>query len=138
MYRNAFPKSTSNVYSDHVFKVFDVDRSGFIDFTEWIVVLSLNTSTDLRKRLRLAFHIYDIDQNGTIDLNEMEKLVEAIYDLKGIPDEKRVGQDSVQAQVKEIFAKFDKNNDKCISRDEFIQGCLENRKIQEFLMNNPF
>ena len=31
----------------------------------------------------MAFNIYDIDKNGKIDRKEMEKIIEAIYELRG-------------------------------------------------------
>jgi Ca2+-binding EF-hand superfamily protein len=74
----------------HVFKTFDTDSSGEIDFVEFLIAISVTSQGDIRDKLKMAFNMYDIDKNGRIDRKEMEKIIEAIYDLLG--EENRKGE----------------------------------------------
>lgn len=47
-----------------MFKLFDTDGSGKIDFQEFLVAVSITSSNDIRKKLQLAFDLYDKNDNG--------------------------------------------------------------------------
>lgn len=74
--------------------------------------------------------IYDLDSNGFISKSEMIKLVKAIFELMDLD-----GSTSKE-QVEEIMSKLDKNQDNFLSKEEFIQGCLNDDFIKNFLI--PF
>ena len=59
------------------------DKSGSIDFVEFLVALSVSSQKDIHKKLRLAFRYYDSNCNGKIDRKEMTQMITAIYELKG-------------------------------------------------------
>jgi Ca2+-binding EF-hand superfamily protein len=59
------------------------DKSGSIDFVEFLVALSVSSQKDIHKKLRLAFRYYDSNSNGKIDRKEMTQMITAIYELKG-------------------------------------------------------
>ena len=52
----------------------------------------------------MAFNIYDIDKNGKVDKKEMEKIIEAIYELKGQTN--RNGIESPSEIVKKIMSRL--------------------------------
>jgi hypothetical protein len=66
-----------------VFRTFDSDQSGEIDFIEFLIAISVTSQGDIKDKLKMAFNMYDIDKNGAIDKKEMIKIIEAIYDLLG-------------------------------------------------------
>ena len=127
-YSYLYPDGNSTNYCKRVFKVFDKNHSGEIEFADFMVCISLTTPGEVEKKLNNAFYIYDLDKNGFIDKHEMIKLVEAIFDLMDL-DELNAGE-----RVDEIMKKLDVNEDKFLSKDEFIKGCMEDEAIQKFLI----
>jgi Ca2+-binding EF-hand superfamily protein len=81
-----------------------IDHSGKIDFTEFLVAISTSSSNDVKQKLHLGFKLYDTNNNGSIDKKEMQKLIEAIYDLMG--EENRKGDNEPKERVTAIFNKL--------------------------------
>jgi neuronal calcium sensor 1 len=81
IYRQFFPFGDPSSFADYVFNVFDSDKSGSIDFKEFIVALSVTSRGKMEDKLDWAFQLYDIDGDGKISYDEMLAIVEAIYKM---------------------------------------------------------
>lgn len=66
-----------------MFKAYDTDRSGTIDFQEFMIAIKVVSSGTTYDKLWLAYSIYDIDGNGTIDSTELLKMVKVSSISKG-------------------------------------------------------
>jgi len=81
IYRQFFPFGDPSSFADYVFNVFDSDKSGTIDFKEFICALSVTSRGKMEDKLDWAFQLYDIDGDGKISYDEMLAIVEAIYKM---------------------------------------------------------
>lgn len=81
IYRQFFPFGDPSSFADYVFNVFDSDKSGSIDFKEFICALSVTSRGKMEDKLDWAFQLYDIDGDGKISYEEMLAIVEAIYKM---------------------------------------------------------
>lgn len=62
-------------FAEHVFRTFDADGNGSVDFQEFAVGLFVSSCQDLDKKLDWAFRVYDINGDGYITKDEMAKIV---------------------------------------------------------------
>ena len=81
IYKQFFPFGDPSSFADYVFNVFDADKSGTIDFKEFICALSVTSRGKMEDKLDWAFQLYDIDGDGKISYSEMLSIVEAIYKM---------------------------------------------------------
>merc|ERR1712215_11031 len=101
IYGKCFPTGNAKEFCKHLFRTFDIDKNGVIDFKEFLVSINITSSGSPEQKLNWAFSMYDMDGNGYIDLEEMTKLVKSIYQITGS------SQSNPLERAKEIFEKMD-------------------------------
>eukprot|EP00092_Neocalanus_flemingeri_P009354 GFUD01010066.1.p1 GENE.GFUD01010066.1~~GFUD01010066.1.p1 ORF type:complete len:228 (+),score=72.56 GFUD01010066.1:70-753(+) len=113
----------------HVFRIYDSNADGFIDFREFMVVFSILTGGDPTNMLRKIFRIFDVNSDGTISKDEMLTLV---HDLHVILDDD-CQHNTDDNLAKSVFKEMDKNKDSVVSEEEFINSVLSQKKSSKFL-----
>jgi len=71
VYKKFYPEFEADKYSAQVFRTFDVDNNGYIDFVEFLLAVNVNSNGDMRDKLVLAFDIYDINGNGQVRITKI-------------------------------------------------------------------
>jgi Ca2+-binding EF-hand superfamily protein len=71
VYKKFYPEHEAEKYSSQVFRTFDMDSNGYIDFVEFILAVNVNSHGDMRDKLGLAFDIYDINGNGQVRIRKI-------------------------------------------------------------------
>jgi len=61
---------------EHIFRAFDVDGNGVVEFGEFLLGFAICSRGDLRARLDYAFSCYDIGSNGYITESRVQMLIE--------------------------------------------------------------
>jgi Ca2+-binding EF-hand superfamily protein len=146
IYRQFFPFGDPSSFANYVFRVFDSDNSGMIDFKEFICALSVTSRGKMEDKLDWAFQLYDIDGDGKITYDEMLAIVEAIYKMvcsrktQGSTtrtDWLQVGsmvklpedEDTPEKRVRKIFRMMDKDENGSLDLEEFKEGSKRDETI---------
>ena len=132
MYKMFFPSGNAEQFCDHIFRTFDADKNGTIDFKEFILAIDVTSAGTTEEKLKWAFRMYDIDGNGVIDQDEMTKIVQAIYQMLGATKP----TDSAEERAKNIFSRMDNNGDGHLTEEEFLSGCMQDDKLSKMLAPN--
>lgn len=129
IYRQFFPFGDPSSFADYVFNVFDSDKSGSIDFKEFICALSVTSRGKMEDKLDWAFQLYDIDGDGKISYDEMLAIVEAIYKMVGSMVKLPEDEDTPEKRVKKIFRMMDKDENGSLDMEEFKEGSKRDETI---------
>merc|ERR1712150_10828 len=130
-----FPSGVDDRYAEQVFRTFDSNKDGHIDFREFVCSLSITSRGTLEQKLEWAFKVYDMDEDGFITRKEMLEIVEAIYKMSQHNSLSVSGDVSTpEASVDEIIKLFDINMDGKLSEEEFVEGLKNNPAIVSRLL----
>ncbi|KAF7235334.1 hypothetical protein EG68_11469 [Paragonimus skrjabini miyazakii] len=80
VYSKFFPYGEPSRFAEHVFRSFDRNRDGVIDFREFLSTISVTSRGDLNAKLRWAFAIYDLDSDGFISRQDLCDVLAASSD----------------------------------------------------------
>lgn len=133
VYKKFFPYGDPSTFSDLVFQVFDTDKSGTVDFKEFITALSISSRGSTDEKLEWAFKLYDRNGDGKISATEMLQIVEAIYKMVGtmmnLPDD----ESTPEKRVRKLFDMMDTDHNGEISYEEFREGSKKEDTIMSAL-----
>jgi len=100
--------------ANHIFRVYDSNHDGYMDFVECMVVYHIMTQGEDEEVFGKIFRLFDVNGDGYISKQEMKRLVKVLYEfVQTSPDDLVTG----------VFKEMDKNDDKKISKEEFIAAC---------------
>ncbi|XP_015250456.1 PREDICTED: guanylyl cyclase-activating protein 2-like [Cyprinodon variegatus] len=92
-----------------VFKSFDTNKDGKLDFMEYVAAVNLVLRGKLIDKLKWSFKVYDNDGNGSLTNQEVRRVVKIITKIK------RRNEQNVEVDVDDIcdriFQLVDKNKD---------------------------
>ena len=126
MMAKAVPKKDARKMEKHVFRMYDSDKDGFIDFTEFMLVFHIMSDGAPEEVLSNIFRVFDVNGDGVISIKEMNKLVKDMYSLLKTEDPNIAAK---QLVAKTAFSEMDKNGDGKVSREEFVKACMGQEEI---------
>ena len=132
MYAKFFPAGNSEAFCEHVFRIFDSDKNGVIDFKEFLLAIDVSSGKSPRKKLEWAFKAYDVNGNGVISKEEMEEVVGALFKMLSSQTLKDL-QSKIAEKSAQIFATMDIDKDGVITQEEFMAACEKDDQVMELL-----
>ena len=101
-----------------LFSKWDTDRSGTIEFKEFLHVLAFSRRASAREKVETAFDLMDVNHDGSISHKEMAGFFKTVYRTIGKP--KTPSQ--VMALVHQVFARIDKDMSQAVEKHEFLSA----------------
>lgn len=98
----------SDIFGELVFTLFDQNKSGKLDFQEYVIAVWNYCTLPKDGLARFAFDIFDVDNSGTLTFPEIKEAVDMIWGFKG--------NDRVTLAMKHLI----ENNNREISGTDFI------------------
>lgn len=136
IYCSFFPNGDSAMFSEYVFRTFDRNRDGIVDFQEFLEGVAVVTRGDLHTKLEWAFRLYDLDGNGFITKNEMLEVTRAIYKMVG--SSMSLSEDSTpEKRTDKIFRQMDTSKKGRLSLEQFVEGVKKDRSVINLLLLHP-
>jgi len=126
MLRESYPGAEPAVLgklSHHIFRMYDTNQDGHIDFREFMLALNVMNSGSPEQNLRQIFRVFDINNDGRITLKELQKIVKDLHHL--MTDQ---ADTSGEVLAMTAFDEMDVDQDGKIDQDEFVSACLTRRK----------
>ncbi len=143
MYKFLCPKGDAERFARHVFRAFDLDKSNTVDFHEFLIGLSItSTTSSAEKKLEWTFHVFDIDGNGLLTRRECLEVIESIVrfhqSLQGDTFNSNTDHmiNSAKRSMMKIFDNVSDNRNDKLTMSQFVQGCLKDEFISQLLAPN--
>lgn len=139
IYSKFFPDADPKAYAQHVFRSFDANNDGTLDFKEYMIALHMTSSGKTNQKLEWAFSLYDVDANGTISKQEVHEIITAIFKMIKVEDQKHLPEDenTPDKRTAKIWDFFGKKDDDKLTEGEFIQGIMNNKEILRLIQFEP-
>merc|ERR1711875_202546 len=130
MMSKALPKKDASKMEKHVFRIYDSNNDGYIDFIEFMPIFHIMSDGTPEEVLGKIFRLFDYNSDGTITAKEMKRLVKDMYGLLKADDPELASQEMI---AKSSFAEMDADGDGKITLAEFNQACLQQEKLSSML-----
>jgi len=122
----------TDVYvNDRVFKCFDVDESGHVDFKEFCLGLTAAWEATLADKMVTYFNVIDKDGDGMLEREEIEELLLDSHQWDDGDMAQTIAQ--VKLHVNLIFDLIDPKAKGGISKDRFLDGLVEEPQVVAIL-----
>ena len=130
MMAKAVPTKDASKMEKHVFRIYDANNDGVIDFTEFMLIFFIMSEGAPEEVLTKIFRFFDVNSDGTISKKEMNKLIKDMYGLLKTEDPNIAAKKLV---AKTAFAEMDKDKDGKVSQEEFVSACMGQQEISKML-----
>merc|ERR1711971_1206736 len=125
MMAKVLPKADAAKLEQTVFKVYDANGDGVIDFKEFLVILHMASETSPGELLTKLFTVFDDNQDNEICKNELKKM---ITDIIGLLQEEEKEVDEMLSVAWKL-----ENAEGKIKIDEYVQACLSKEEFTNLL-----
>merc|ERR1711878_6556 len=129
MMKECYPGADTEKLERHIFRMYDTNKDGHIDFREFMIVLYIMSNGTPEENLKQIFRVFDINNDGTVSQKELGRLVKDLFHLftkKDNPD--RASQEALATKA---FQEMDTDADGKVTQEEFVKACLNQETISK-------
>ena len=139
MMKVCYPSMDINKLEKHIFRMYDGNGDGQIDFKEFMMILYIMSAGTPEENLTQIFRIFDKDNDGSITEKEMVKLVRdlcRVFEMASRENDEEAGecqklfkQNSKKDVALMAFKEMDKDSDGKVTKEEFIAACYKEKSV---------
>merc|ERR1712001_466221 len=130
MMKECYPGADTEKLERHIFRMYDTNKDGHIDFREFMIVLYIMSNGTPQDNLKQIFKVFDINNDGFISLKELQRIVKDLFHLI---NEENADEASQELLAQSAFNEMDENHDGQVSEEEFIEACMSQKKFSTML-----
>jgi len=127
-------------HASMIFHAIDTDHNGIIDWKEWLLYASIQSSGTPEEKLDFQFHVYDLNDDGFISFHELVSIVKMQIKTGNIPQAAlhhhdhywQAGKRTPEDLSLELMSKCALSKDLTITRSEFNRLSQEILKLVNF------
>merc|ERR1712141_98694 len=90
MMKECYPGTDTEKLERHIFRMYDTNKDGHIDFREFMIVLYVMSNGSPEDNLKQIFRVFDINNDGTITLKELQKIVRDLFLVYAVNGDKAI------------------------------------------------
>merc|ERR1712142_1379719 len=133
MMKECYPGTDTEKLERHIFRMYDTNKDGHIDFREFMIVLYVMSNGTPEENLKQIFRVFDINNDGFISLKELQRIVKDLFHLI---NEENADEASQELLAQSAFNEMDENHDGQVSEEEFIEVILlDSKNIHLYIYN---
>merc|ERR1711951_30477 len=130
MMEKALPGKDAKKMEKHVFRIYDTNNDGYIDFPEFMIVFYIMSDGTPEEVLGKIFRVFDVNSDDSITKKEMQRLIKDMYGLLNNDNPEQASEKFIATSA---FAEMDKDADGKITKEEFISACLGQEQFSKML-----
>ena len=115
--------------SESLFRVFDEDNSGTMDFAEYMLAINATNLESPEEKLKWMFDVFDKDGGGTISPAEIHAMLQGLFEMSG----QEFDDEDLMVASKDIMDAIDADGDGEVTRKEFIDNAMKSEFIASML-----
>ncbi len=131
MMRQCYPDADTDKLEKHIFRMYDANSDGSIDFREFMIVLYVMSNGSPEENLKQIFRVFDINNDGTISIKELKRIVKDLFHLLSKEDNPDRASEETLANL--AFKEMDVDSDGKITKEEFVSACMGQERISSML-----
>lgn len=124
-------QGNARAFAEHLFRGYDTDGDGEINFQEFMCTLSISAKGTPEEKLAWAFNMYDTNGDGSLTMDEAVEIISATQRMRG-----EHSKEAAEYIAQQIFVHMDKDRNAVLSKEEFIIGA-QNSAVMELLQSRP-
>ena len=107
--------------ADSLFRVFDIDSSGTMDFIEYMLAINSTSLNSPEDKLKWMFDVFDKDGGGSISAEEIGCILQGLFEMSGQDFEEK----DLDQVTREIMEAIDADGDGEVTKAEFIKNAMK-------------